>query len=199
LSSALGVTLEDRPSISRNAAGVSRRCGRKPVEHSAIVLVRRLGNRLPHLRRGCPIRKERSEPVRRAGRGKIAVIGIEGQPLNSGRGDAVQDVASADDAVPDKSPGRGSPTFLGDITSVISEVVTVEQILIRNLPAGTKAALRARAEQHHRSVEAEVRDILGEALEREPVTLVDLLSTDEGADIEFEPERLGLTARTAEL
>jgi plasmid stability protein len=78
-------------------------------------------------------------------------------------------------------------------------VVTVEQILIRNLPAGTKAALRARAEQHHRSVEAEVRDILREALEREPVTLVDLLSTDEGADIEFEPERLGLTTRTAEL
>jgi plasmid stability protein len=25
----------------------------------------------------------------------------------------------------------------------------MEQILIRNLPAGTKAALRARAEQHH--------------------------------------------------
>ena len=82
---------------------------------------------------------------------------------------------------------------------MISEVVTVEQILIRNLPAGTKAALRARAEQHHRSVEAEVREILGEALEREPVTLVDLLSTDEGADIDFEPERLGLTARTAQL
>ncbi|MFC9555188.1 Arc family DNA-binding protein [Rhodococcus sp. NPDC056960] len=75
----------------------------------------------------------------------------------------------------------------------------MEQILIRNLPAGTKAALRARAEQHHRSVEAEVREILGEALEREPVALVDLLSTDEGADIEFEPERLGVTARTAQL
>ncbi|MBD8055656.1 FitA-like ribbon-helix-helix domain-containing protein [Rhodococcus ruber] len=75
----------------------------------------------------------------------------------------------------------------------------MEQILIRNLPPGTKAALRARAEQHHRSVEAEVREILGEVLGREPVTLVDLLSTDEGADIEFEPERLGVTARTAEL
>ena len=75
----------------------------------------------------------------------------------------------------------------------------MEQILIRNLPAGTKAALRARAEQHHRSVEAEVREILGEALDRESVTLVDLLSTDQGADIEFEPERLGLTARTPEL
>ena len=75
----------------------------------------------------------------------------------------------------------------------------MEQILIRNLPAGTKAALRARAKQHRRSVEAEVREILGEALEREPVTLVDLLSTDEVAEIEFEPERLGLTARTTEL
>lgn len=75
----------------------------------------------------------------------------------------------------------------------------MEQILIRNLPAGTKAALRARAEQHRRSVESEAREILAEALEREPVTLVDLLGTDEGADIEFEPERLGLTARTPDL
>jgi plasmid stability protein len=86
-----------------------------------------------------------------------------------------------------------------DIVVAISEVVVMEQILIRNLPAGTKAALRARAEQRHRSVEAEARDLLTRALEGEPVTIVDLLSTDEGADIEFEPERLGLTARSAEL
>lgn len=75
----------------------------------------------------------------------------------------------------------------------------MEQILIRNLPAGTKAALKTRAEQHRRSVEAEARKILADALEREPVTLVDLLGTDEGSDIEFEPERLGVTARTPEL
>lgn len=71
----------------------------------------------------------------------------------------------------------------------------MEQMLIRNLPAGTKAALKARADQHRRSVEAEARAILTGALEREPVTLVDLLGTDEGADIDFEPDRLGLTAR----
>ncbi|MGH3492598.1 MAG: FitA-like ribbon-helix-helix domain-containing protein [Sciscionella sp.] len=75
----------------------------------------------------------------------------------------------------------------------------MEQILIRNLPAGTKAALRVRAEQRHRSVEAEARDVLTRALECDPVTIIDLLSTDEGTEIEFEPERLGLTARTAEL
>ncbi|MCF8571202.1 antitoxin [Gordonia sp. HY002] len=75
----------------------------------------------------------------------------------------------------------------------------MEQILIRNLPAGTKAALKARAEQHRRSVEAEAREILSGALEREPLTLVDLLSTDEGAEIDFEPDGLGLTARTPEL
>jgi plasmid stability protein len=78
-------------------------------------------------------------------------------------------------------------------------VIIVEQILIRNLPAGTKAALRTRAKHHRRSVEAEAREILADALGREPVTLVDLLSTDEGADIEFEPERLGLTTRTPDL
>lgn len=75
----------------------------------------------------------------------------------------------------------------------------MEQILVRNLPAGTKAALRARADQHHRSVEAEAREILAEALQREPVTMVDLLSTDQGADTDFEPERLGLAAQTPEL
>lgn len=75
----------------------------------------------------------------------------------------------------------------------------MEQILIRNLPVGTKAALRARAELHHRSVEAEARELLADGLEREPVTIVDLLSTDEGVDVEFEPERLGLAARTPEL
>lgn len=75
----------------------------------------------------------------------------------------------------------------------------MEQILIRNLPAGTKAALRARADQHRQSVEAEAREILAEALHRDPVTIVDLLSVDEGADVEFEPERLGLTVRTPDL
>ena len=54
----------------------------------------------------------------------------------------------------------------------------MEQILIRNLPVGTKAALRARAQQRHRSLEAEARDV---------------------ADIEFEPERLGLSARPVDL
>lgn len=75
----------------------------------------------------------------------------------------------------------------------------MEQILIRSLPTGTKAKLRARAAQHRRSVEAEVRQILADTLDREPATIVDLLSMDEGADIQFGPQRLGLTARTPEL
>ncbi|MEI2713794.1 MAG: hypothetical protein V9G04_11035 [Nocardioides sp.] len=75
----------------------------------------------------------------------------------------------------------------------------MEQILIRNLPQGTKAALKVRAAQHRRSVEAEARDILASALEADPLTLVDLLAADEGADIEFEPGRLGLAGRAAEL
>ena len=78
-------------------------------------------------------------------------------------------------------------------------MIIVEQILIRNLPSGTKAALRRRAEQHRRSVEAEARSILAAALDAEPVTMTDLLSMEDGVDIEFEPERLGLVARTAEL
>jgi plasmid stability protein len=86
-----------------------------------------------------------------------------------------------------------------DIIKSISEVIATEQILIRKLPAGTKAALKARAAQHRQSVEAEARDILAETLGREPDTLIELLSADDGADIEFEPERLGLSARRPEL
>lgn len=75
----------------------------------------------------------------------------------------------------------------------------MDQILIRNLPAGTKAALRERAKLNHRSVEAEARALLTESLGREPATIVDLLSMSETIDIDFEPERLGLTARTPDL
>lgn len=74
-----------------------------------------------------------------------------------------------------------------------------EQILIRNLPAGTKAALRVRAGHHHRSVEAEARAILTGALEDPAVSIVDILCTEEGSEIEFEPERLNLAARTPDL
>ena len=75
----------------------------------------------------------------------------------------------------------------------------MEQLLIRNLPVGTRAALRARAERNHRSVEAEARSIFEEALERRLVTMADLLCADEGIDIEFDPGRLGVTARAPEL
>ena len=76
----------------------------------------------------------------------------------------------------------------------------MEQILIRNLPAGTKAALQARAKRHHHSVEAEARAILTSGLSEEVVTIVDLLADDSpDSDFDFEPARLPLTARTPEL
>ena len=49
------------------------------------------------------------------------------------------------------------------------------------------------------AVEAEAREVLTRALAPYPVTIVDLLATDEGAEIDFAPERLGLTARAADL
>ena len=75
----------------------------------------------------------------------------------------------------------------------------MEQTLTCTLPAEARAALAVRASRHRRSAEAEARKILIDALCQEPVTLVDLLGTDEGADIDFEPGRLSLTARTPDL
>lgn len=74
----------------------------------------------------------------------------------------------------------------------------MEQIVVRNLPTGTKSALKARARAHHSSVEAELRQIIAEALAAEPASMADLLAADGGADIEFEPGRLGLRARSVE-
>ncbi len=48
-------------------------------------------------------------------------------------------------------------------------------------------------------MEAEAREILAEAVASEPASIVDLVAMDEGAEIEFEPDGLGLTARTAAL
>ena len=75
----------------------------------------------------------------------------------------------------------------------------MEQIRIRNLLPGTKVGLRARAQPHRQSVEAEGRGLLARGLAAEPVTSVDLLGGDEGADITFDPEPLRLTARSADL
>lgn len=75
----------------------------------------------------------------------------------------------------------------------------MEQIVIRNLPEGTKAALRVRAARHHDSVEAEARAILTAGLSGDDVPMSVLLAAGTGDDIDFEPERLGLIARTPEL
>ncbi|MCX2930815.1 antitoxin [Mycobacterium sp. CVI_P3] len=71
--------------------------------------------------------------------------------------------------------------------------------MIRNLPEGTKAALRVRAARHQHSVEAEARAILTAGLSGEDVPMSVLLAADTGHDIDFDPQRLGLTARTPEL
>ena len=63
----------------------------------------------------------------------------------------------------------------------------MEQLLIRGLPAGTKARLDVLARRNGRSREAEVRVILDQALRLEPV------------GIEFEPGRLGALGRDVEL
>lgn len=75
----------------------------------------------------------------------------------------------------------------------------MEQIVIRNLPEGTKAALRVRAAHHHHSVEAEARAILTAGLSGDDVPMSALLAADTGEDIDFAPDRLGLTARTPTL
>ena len=44
----------------------------------------------------------------------------------------------------------------------------MEQLVVRNLPVGTKSALRARARSRGRSVESEVRENIADAIEERP-------------------------------
>ena len=72
----------------------------------------------------------------------------------------------------------------------------MEQVLIRNLPDGTKSNLQARAARNHRSVEAEARAILTAALAAPEHTLVDLLADARPeADFDWQPEPLRLEVR----
>lgn len=75
----------------------------------------------------------------------------------------------------------------------------MEQVLVRNLADGTKAALRARARQNNRSLEAEIRSVLEREAAASPRTIVDVIAMPDSIRIEFEPERLNLTARVPEL
>lgn len=75
----------------------------------------------------------------------------------------------------------------------------MEQILIRNLPAGPHRRASGPCETAPKIGRSEARDLLAKALQPEPETIVDLLSMDEGADIDFEPGRLGLPACSADL
>jgi hypothetical protein len=65
----------------------------------------------------------------------------------------------------------------------------------------TVGAVITVAERHRHRVEEETAT--GPAATgsfcRSTVTLVDLLSAGEGADVEFEPDRLGLSAQPSEL
>lgn len=71
----------------------------------------------------------------------------------------------------------------------------MEQILVRNLPVGTNAILRRRADANSSSKRAEARA----ALATEKPTRVDLISMNAGSEIDFEPGRLGLKARNSDL
>lgn len=76
--------------------------------------------------------------------------------------------------------------------------VVMEQILIRDLPTGTNAALKF-APSGIVTRSRRRREILTDAVEREPRTLVDLLASDDGAGIDFEPGHLSSTARASDL
>lgn len=97
------------------------------------------------------------------------------------------------------APATFIPQLHPDIMMLISNGGVMEQILIRNLPEGTKAKLRRRADENGSSIEAEARAALAAGIASDSPTLVDLISMKTDTEFEFEPERLGLKARSVEL
>jgi plasmid stability protein len=59
--------------------------------------------------------------------------------------------------------------------ALLSEVTAMTAISIRNLDSEVKTKLRVRAAEHGRSMEAEIRAILTEAVEQRPVGLFDAI------------------------
>lgn len=98
--------------------------------------------------------------------------------------------------VPELGRPRGEST---DAMSLFRYHRCMEEIVIRELPEGTEAALRVRAARHHHSVEAETGANLAAGLSGEDVPMSVLLAADTGQGIEFDPGRLGLTVHTPEL
>jgi plasmid stability protein len=71
----------------------------------------------------------------------------------------------------------------------------VEHVIKLSLPPDVMEGLRTRAKSRHRTMESEAVALLAEALGLSSASLVDLLSTDEGGDIDFEPRRLGIAGQ----
>ncbi|MFC5370074.1 FitA-like ribbon-helix-helix domain-containing protein [Arcanobacterium bovis] len=77
-----------------------------------------------------------------------------------------------------------------------------EQLLIRDLPTGTKQALKTRARQNHTSMESEARKILSSVLCAERPSIASLLAqeiTSSETDFDFDPPRLGIGSREVDL
>lgn len=71
--------------------------------------------------------------------------------------------------------------------------------MIRRLFAAVKAVLRQAGARHHHFLRSKARPSFTARLSNEGVPMSVLLTADTGADFEFDPERLGLTASTPEL
>lgn len=78
------------------------------------------------------------------------------------------------------------------------------QIIVRNIEAEVKSRLQRRAKRHHRSMEEEVREILGNAVREEDATegglgsAIASLFTNIGLDAEI-PELRGYGVKPASL
>ena len=80
------------------------------------------------------------------------------------------------------------------IASIASRVMAMTAISIRNLDSDVKARLRIRAAEHGRSMEAEIRAILADAVaEQRPVGLFDAIRAVSlehgGVDLELPPRK----------
>lgn len=73
----------------------------------------------------------------------------------------------------------------------------MEEIVISNLPPGTKAALHARGALHRLSAESEARRILMEALSQPLPTIDEALAmkVERAGEVDFEPRRLNVGSR----
>jgi len=140
-------------------------------------------------------RAEGSVPSRRRSRLKNARVDVWDQVEGDGRPARVRHAGEQTDRSRGPRPTPQSLPHRSLAPSQATDIIdSMAQLIVRNIEEEVVEALKIRAAQHGRSAEAEHRELLRQALLRQPSTSLKehlMAMPDAGTDVDFEARREG--------